>query len=74
MCYSKAWWEGMTGVVFRMKTQLCLRSEPVMMTLAGVVPLHEGVIEEYRHIPHPLRVVFPGENKDHVPSRRWRRL
>jgi hypothetical protein len=41
-----------------------LRIEPVMMAHAGVVPLHGGIAEECRHLPKPLVLVSPGENRD----------
>jgi hypothetical protein len=53
-------------VPLRMKILLCLRSEPVMTALAGVVLLHGGITEECHHLPRPLKVVPPGENPDRV--------
>jgi hypothetical protein len=41
-----------------------LRIEPVMTASAGVVPLHGGIAEECRHLPKPLGLVSPGENRD----------
>jgi hypothetical protein len=41
-----------------------LRIEPVMTTPTGVVPLSGGIAEECRHLPIPLGLVSPGENRD----------
>jgi hypothetical protein len=41
-----------------------LRIEPVMTAPAGVVSLHGGIAEECQHLPKPLGLVSPGENRD----------
>jgi hypothetical protein len=45
-CCSKAWWEGMMFEALWMKILLHLRPEPVMVILAGVVPLLGGISEK----------------------------
>jgi hypothetical protein len=43
--------------------------EPAMTVILAVVPLDGCIDEECGHLPCPLRVVFPGENRDRVFDR-----